>query len=68
MRGRLSRIAMVVACAVVVGVGAGSSPVLAQPKPVQPAAKPKPFDVCKGLTGANAATKVEACTEAHKEG
>src|SRR5258708_6905507 len=36
-------------------------------KPGQPA-KPKPFDVCKGLTGANAAQKVEACTEAIRDG
>jgi tetratricopeptide (TPR) repeat protein len=81
MRGCLGRVARAVACAVAIGcVGVGvSAPAVGQPKPqaqpqAQPQArpgepaKPKPFDVCKGLTGANAPTKVEACTEAIKDG
>lgn len=79
MRGRVGRIVRAVACAVAAGwVGCGAAgPALAQAKPPQgqpPAAKaaqpaaPKPFDVCKGLTGANAQQKVVACTEAIKDG
>src|SRR5918995_1696383 len=73
MRG-LGRIARAVVCVLAffsVG-GAASAPAAAkknppQAKPGEPA-KPKPFDVCKGLTGGNAPTKVAACTEAIKDG
>jgi len=76
MRGCLGRIAWAVACVVAIDwAGAGiSAPAVGQQRAPQPQqqqpqqAKPKPFDVCKGLTGANAPTKVEACTEAIKEG
>lgn len=72
MRGCLGRVARAVACVVAIGcVGVGvSAPAVGQAKQAQPQAKPgepakpKPFDVCKGLTGANAPTKVAACTEA----
>jgi len=71
----LGRVASIVACAVAIGVGDGIAvSALAQPKPAPPQtkpgepAKPTPFDVCKGLTGADAPTKVEACTEAIKDG
>src|SRR5918995_29167 len=73
MRG-LGRIARAVVCVLAffsVG-GAASAPASAQKNPPQAkpgeAAKPKPFDVCKGLTGGNAPTKVAACTEAIKDG
>ena len=76
MRGCLGRIARAVACVVAIGwVGVSvSAPAVGQPRPAQPQAKPgepakpKPFDVCKGLTGANAPTKVAACTDAIKDG
>ena len=74
MRGCLGRIARAVVCVIaVVSVGvAVSAPAIGQAKPPQAKpgepAKPKPFDVCKGLTGGNAPTKVAACTEAIKDG
>ena len=77
MRGCLGRVARALACVVVIGcVGIGvSAPAVGQAKPAQgqpqakpgEPAKPKPFDVCKGLTWANAPTKVAACTEAINE-
>ncbi len=74
MRGCLGRIAWAVACVFAVdwaGVSA-VAPAVGQQRVPQPQAqqqaKPRPFDVCKGLTGAHAPTKVEACTEAIKDG
>src|SRR4051794_35688459 len=76
MRGCLGKVARAVACVVAIGcVGVGvSAPAVGQAKPqAQPQAKPgeppkpKAFDVCKGLTGANAPIKVAACTEAINE-
>ena len=67
----------VVACAA--GLVLGAVPTMAQQKPPQPAAQqkppqpaavaePSPTDVCYGLTGADAATKVNACSDAIAKG
>ena len=81
MRGCVGWVVRVAACGIAMGCpsigpafaqGQGQAKpqpqTQAQPQPAKPAAGPKPFDVCKGLTGANAAQKVVACTEAIKEG
>ena len=44
------------------------APAFAQPATQTQPGLPGPFDVCKGLTGADAPTKVAACTEAIKDG
>ncbi|MBM3646681.1 MAG: hypothetical protein FJX11_02710 [Alphaproteobacteria bacterium] len=80
MRGRTHKVALLVAglvawtaCGMGVSLPAHSQP-KPQPAPTQPQAKPgqpaapTAFDVCKGLTGATAEQKVEACTEAIKDG
>src|SRR5512139_367392 len=71
----LGRVARLVAGAVGVAMGVAAPAALAQTKPAQqqakpaqPAAKIAPFDVCKGLTGANAPEKIAGCTEALKDG
>ena len=74
----VGRIALgVAACAASVSLLGGSlAPAYAQApaKPAQqpakpaPSAQPSPADVCNGLTGADAAQKVIACTEAIKNG
>ncbi len=74
MRGCLGRIAWAVACVVAIDWLARRvcARAIGQHQPQATAsaseAKPKPFDVCSGLTGANAPTKVAACTDAIKDG
>ena len=72
MRGYLGGIARSLACAVTIGwLGAGEfAPSMAQqtPRQPQPQQQAKPFDVCKGMTGADAPTKLAACTVAIKDG
>jgi hypothetical protein len=65
----LGRVAGVVAGAIGVAMSMAASVALAQPKAAQQqTAKITPFDVCKGLTGADAAGKIAGCTEALKDG
>src|SRR3990167_9348707 len=69
MLGHVGRIALgLVACAASASLlGWNVSPAHGQ-APAKPAqqAKPSPVDICSGLTGADAAQKVIACTEAIK--
>jgi tetratricopeptide (TPR) repeat protein len=78
MRGCLGKVTRAVVCIFAIGWAGVCTSVPAvgqqqpgqgqpQARPAEPA-KPKPFDVCTGLTGANAPTKVAACTEAIKDG
>ncbi len=81
MRVSVSWVARVIACAAAVGWLGVALPAsaLAQQRAPQGTAQPqakkeveapkaKPFDVCQGMTGATAAEKVTACTQAITEG